>query len=216
MVANPVNTAGRIYELSQWNDKHPSVDPVTGQPIQAMPFFDRTIGFDSLPSNQPLPNLGLSRVFVITGTASCSTSEAFMNSLRGVGIEVIQIGSTTCGKPYGFYARENCGTAYFTIQFRGVNDIGFGDYTDGFSPANAGVQGTTVPGCSVGDDFSALLGDPNEARLAAALQYRTSQTCPAASGVGAPGVSKATGQLTTGDGLLPKSVWQSNRIMDLP
>ena len=33
-----------------------------------------------------------------------------------------QIGSTTCGKPYGFYPEENCGTTYFTIQFRGVNE----------------------------------------------------------------------------------------------
>ena len=58
-----------------------------------------------------------------------------MNGLRGVGVEVIQIGSTTCGKPYGFYPTDNCGTTYFTIQFKGVNDAGFGDYSDGFSPA---------------------------------------------------------------------------------
>jgi hypothetical protein len=57
-------------------------------------------------------------VFVLTGGGTCSASEAFMNGLRGVGVEVIQIGSTTCGKPYGFYAQENCGTTYFSIQFR--------------------------------------------------------------------------------------------------
>ena len=65
-----------------------------------------------------------------------------MNSLRGVDVEVIQIGSTTRGKPYGFYPTDNCGTTYFTIQFRASNAKGFGDYSDGFSPANtAGVQG---------------------------------------------------------------------------
>ena len=49
-------------------------------------------------------------------------------------MQVIEIGSTTCGKPYGFYPQDNCGTTYFSIEFRGVNDQGFGDYTDGFSP----------------------------------------------------------------------------------
>ena len=56
--------------------------------------------------------------------------------LRGIDIEVIQIGSTTCGKPYGFYGLDNCGTTYFTVQFRGVNAKGYGDYSDGFSPSN--------------------------------------------------------------------------------
>jgi hypothetical protein len=44
------------------------------------------------------------------------------DGLRGVGVEVIQIGTTTCGKPYGFYPFDNCGTTYFSVQFKGVND----------------------------------------------------------------------------------------------
>lgn len=216
MIAGPTSTNGRVYELPQWNDKHPTIDPVTGQAIQAMPFFSQTLGFDNLPANQVLPNLGLPRVFVITGSESCSTTEAVINSLQGVGIDVIQVGSTTCGKPYGFYASENCGTAYFLVQFRGVNDIGFGDYTDGFSPANSGIQGTTVPGCSVGDDFNALLGDPAEARLAATLTYRDNQTCPAATGNSNAGISKPTGRRVPADGIVPKSIWQKNRIMEMP
>ena len=55
---------------------------------------------------------------------------AVINGLRGVNVEVYVIGSTTCGKPYGFYPTDNCGTTYFSIQFRGVNALGFGDYTD--------------------------------------------------------------------------------------
>ena len=34
-------------------------------------------------------------------------------------VQVFQIGSTTCGKPYGFYPQDNCGTTYFSIQFQG-------------------------------------------------------------------------------------------------
>ena len=139
-----------------------------------------------------------------------------MNSLDGVDVEVIQIGSTTCGKPYGFYAIGNCGTTYFTIQFRGENDKGFGDYTDGFSAANqAGGAGTPLAGCSVADDFTHALGDPAESRLATALSYRDGVACPSATGVGGPGTLKASFgfDLSAVDGYAPKSIWHKNRII---
>lgn len=141
-----------------------------------------------------------------------------MNGLRGVDIEVIQIGSTTCGKPYGFYPVDNCGTTYFTIQFRGVNQKNFGDYTDGFSPANTAANvGTVVPGCSVADDFTNPLGVATEGRLAAALAYRDGQACPAASGLGpTPGLSKTSGALRPTDGVVYRSPFDSNRIMRQP
>jgi carboxyl-terminal processing protease len=87
------------------------------------------------------------------------------------------IGDTTCGKPYGFYGIDNCGTTYFTIQFKGVNATGFGDYTDGFSPPGAENVGVELPGCAVGDDLSKPLGDINEGRLSAALNYLATGSC---------------------------------------
>jgi hypothetical protein len=69
--------------------------------------------------------------------------------------------------------------SYFTVQFRGINEKNFGDYTDGFSSSNTNpVEGTPVPGCSVPDDFTHGFGDPSEARLAATLTYRETGTCP--------------------------------------
>jgi hypothetical protein len=182
-----------------------------------MPFHDTAQGF-TLPNGQALPTLDLPRVFVLTGSRTCSASEAIMNGLRGVDVEVIQIGSTTCGKPYGFYPTDNCGTTYFTVQFRGVNEKDFGDYTDGFSPANTSANvGTVVPGCSVADDFSKPLGDPTEVRLATALRYRDGQACPAASGFGpTPGLSKTAGVPQPADGVIYQSLWDSNRIMRQP
>ena len=140
-----------------------------------------------------------------------------MNGLRGVGVDVIQIGSTTCGKPYGFYPEGNCGTTYFTIQFRGVNAMGFGDYSDGFSPQNTvSTAGTLVPGCSVADDFASQLGDPTEARFAAALTYRDMGTCPAPTGAAGPGLSTLGTPTTLRDGVVIKSPWLGNRIMGRP
>jgi len=101
-----------------------------------------------------------------------------MNGLQGVNVQVIQIGSTTCGKPYGFYPQDNCGTTYFSIQFQSENASGFGDYPDGFSPANSTrLTSAVLPGCSVADDFSHELGDPDEGRLSAALAYRAGGAC---------------------------------------
>ena len=138
-----------------------------------------------------------------------------MNGLRGVGVEVIQIGSTTCGKPYGFYATDNCGTTYFTIQFRGVNALDFGDYTDGFSPNNtpAAQAGTVIPGCSIADDFTRQLGDPTESRLSMALAYRDGQSCPAATGLAPDGLSKSAMAPRNFNVVVPKSPWHTNRIV---
>ncbi|MGC8521459.1 MAG: S41 family peptidase [Steroidobacteraceae bacterium] len=189
MVAGPTQTAGETFYVQQFNDQHPTTNPVTGTPITPLPFLDTTQGF-SVKAGQALPTLDLSRVFVLTGADTCSASEAIINGLRGVGIEVYQFGSTTCGKPYGFYPQDNCGTTYFSIEFKGVNAKGFGDFGDGFSPENtASAPGVKLPGCSVADDFSHALGNPNEAVLSAALAYMADPSgtvCPAATGGGSP------------------------------
>jgi hypothetical protein len=128
-------------------------------------------------------------------------------------VEVIQIGSTTCGKPYGFFPASNCGTTYFTIQFQGINDKGFGDYPDGFSPVNTvSNAGVLLPGCSVGDDFTAALGDPGEARLAAAITHMNTGTCPIPSGFFGPKLL-TSGSLPADNTLINRTLWQQNRII---
>ena len=172
------NAVGQIFEELEFNSKHPEFNPVTGERISPKRFLSVTQGF-SVQEGTPLPRLGLERVFIISGSGTCSASESIINGLRGIDVEVILVGNTTCGKPYGFYAFDNCGTTYFSIQFKGKNNKGFGDYSDGFSPNNRPSEaGVPIKGCLVPDDFSHALGDPDEARLKAVLDYRQSQTCP--------------------------------------
>ena len=210
MVAGPAATTGRTFERTVFNDKYTTKDPVTGQALTPVPFHSSTLGFSG-PSGQALPTLNLSRVTVLTSGSTCSASESIVNSLRGVGVQVIEVGSTTCGKPYGFYPEDNCGTTYFSIEFQGVNELGFGNYPDGFSPANVtGAIGVPVPGCAVADDFGHALGDRNEGRLAAALGYLANQGCPAVSASSGSGVARAA---AAGEGLLHKSPWRENRIL---
>jgi carboxyl-terminal processing protease len=214
MIAGDARTSGQTFEKLQFNDKHPSIDPVTGQALTPMPFLNTS------SSNQALPSLNLSRVFVLTGGTTCSASESIINALRGVGVQVIQIGSTTCGKPYGFYPQPNCGTTYFSIQFRGVNAANFGDYTDGFAPSNApGVGGTRVAGegCSVADDFNDELGAVTEDRLSAALNYTVAPSCPAPTGL-KPSFTKPANDASVEDldVLVRKSPLLMNRILEAP
>jgi C-terminal processing protease CtpA/Prc len=220
MIAGPGQTSGKTFDQIKFNAKHPSVDPVLGTPIAPTPFNGNTLGFTpaSSPAGQALPYLGLSTVYVLTGSGTCSASEAVINGLRGAGVTVIQIGSTTCGKPYGFYPADNCGTTYFSIQFQGVNQAGFGNYPDGFVPQNGATTGidtgAILPGCSVADDFTHNLGDPAEARVATALSYRDGLACPAPTGLGAlPGLRQS---LAATEGKVYKSVFLSNRIMGKP
>ncbi|MCC6172763.1 MAG: peptidase [Gammaproteobacteria bacterium] len=210
MIAGPGHTTGKAFERLAFNDKYPSTNPITGAAITPTPFHPTARGF-SVSTGSALPTLNLARVFVLTGPGTCSASESIINGLRGAGVEVIQIGSATCGKPHGFYPQDNCGTTYFTIQFAGVNEQGFGDYSDGFRPQNTtGAGDARLPGCSVADDFTRELGDPLEARLAAALAYRQTRSCPAPSGTDEPRALEMTGSDAVA---LSKPEIRMNRIL---
>ena len=178
MIGGASAAQGRVFSELRFNDKHTAFNPVTGDVLRPSLFRTTGVGL-SLARGEPLPTLDLDRVFVLTGPGTCSASEAIINGLRGIDVEVILIGETTCGKPHGFYPRDNCGTTYFTVQFEIVNGTGFGDYAGGFTPDNAPTpDGVPVPGCVVGDDFDHAFGDTREARLNAALGYRNEMTCP--------------------------------------
>lgn len=173
MIAGSALTANRIYGKATFNDKHPVINPVTGNAIQATPFYDTS------STSVQLPSLNLNKVYILSSGRTCSASEALINGLRGIDVEVVLIGGTTCGKPYGFYSTDNCGTTYSTIQIREENAKGFGDYADGFSPQNvASGEGEFVQGCQVSEDFMHDLGNEQEVMLKAALDYRNSSICP--------------------------------------
>jgi hypothetical protein len=111
----------------------------------------------------------VARVFVLAGPRTCSASEQVINGLRGIGIDVIAIGDTSCGKPVGFLpASDGCGTTYSVVNFESVNARFEGRYFDGFAAT-----------CPVAEDVSRPLGAPDEPLLAAARQFADSGSCPA-------------------------------------
>ena len=152
---------GLVFEELETNGKIPSESWEFALEYAASDIIDEV--------DLTVPSLSLPRLFVLTGPQTCSASESIINSLRGVDIDVIVVGSPTCGKPYGFRPAENCGTVYHSINFRGVNAKGEADFENGFTPH-----------CPAAEDFNHQLGDPDEILLRTALAYRASGTCPPA------------------------------------
>lgn len=117
----------------------------------------------------PANAASVSRVYVLSGPRTCSASEQVINGLRGAGIDVVQIGDVTCGKPVGFNAQDGgCGQTYSVVTFESVNARDEGRYFDGFAPQ-----------CAVADDLDHPLGTTDEALLAAALTHADTGACPA-------------------------------------
>ncbi len=170
LIAGQSNTANEEYATLLYNDKRTADNVV-------FPFIKETIRDEG--ARQPLTSVDLNRVYILTTGATCSASEAVINGLRGIGVEVIQIGGATCGKAHGFNGVTNCGTRYFSIDFEVVNGQGFGEYVDGFEPVDSGDPMTNkVTGCKVKDDLSYALGDLSEPMLNTALFYRDNGECP--------------------------------------
>ena len=179
----------RIFEQATFNRKHPEK---TSDPFYTLRFFPVNIG------SLVFPQLNLPRVFVLTGPGTCSASESIINGLSPF-VQVITIGGTTCGKPYGMIQKNNCGTAYFAIEFSGVNDGGFGDYANGIAPT-----------CAASDDLEHALGDANETLLAAALAYRTAGSCPVVSASN-PHANKLESQSVRE---VYRAPWRENRVIN--
>lgn len=117
--------------------------------------------------------LGLSKIYVLATGGSASASEMVINSLRGVGIEVIHIGQQTNGKNVGMdrlpannktITFDGYNYEMWPITFKIKNNKDFCNYAGGFTPdylidefRNRNTVGVLE------------LGNPNEELLKAAL-----------------------------------------------
>lgn len=175
MVTGPASQ-GKVFEQLQYNAKRNEETAASALK------FSSSVQFAESQNavGTALPQLGLSRLFVLTSGATCSASESIINALRGIDVQVVLVGSTTCGKPYGFRRKDNCGWAYFPIEFQGTNAKGFGGYTTGFTPT-----------CQVADDTSVAAGDAGDPLLTAAQHYIDNNACPAGTATGAQSAARA-------------------------
>lgn len=161
------NVAGKTFIQYVANDQYAADTP----------YKFTTTGMYGVYKNTALPSLNFNRVYVLATHDTCSASELVVNSLRGAGVKVYLVGDSTCGKPYGFTPEDNCGTTYYTIQFKGINAKGYGEYSDGFVPAATDNGLDFVKGCEATDNLNYQLGDLAEPLLAKALTLRQTDGC---------------------------------------
>lgn len=157
---------GKVFARRQFNSKRQEETQHSAVPFSSQLLYAPAGSRHATGS--ALPVLELPRVYVLSTGNTCSASEAVVNGLRGAGVQVELIGQTTCGKPYGFLERKNCGLGINAIEFVLTNHLGQGHYTQGFAPT-----------CAVADDLQHALGDAQEGMLAAALRHMSGGTCPA-------------------------------------
>jgi hypothetical protein len=141
-----------------------------GQTYARLLYNDRqTSNNESFLLGNPGLWTGFNRVFVLMGERTCSASEQVINGLRGVGVNVVGIGGTSCGKPVGFLPQDNsCGTTYSVVNFEGVNARNEGRYFDGLQPT-----------CAVSEDVSRPIGDLADPLLTTAAYHIDAGACPA-------------------------------------
>ena len=110
-------------------------------------------------------SLNVSRVFFIVTGSTASASELLINNLLPE-MTVQLIGSTTYGKPVGFFAIPIGTYQLYTPEFETKNSLAQGGYYAGMTPATA-----NYPGVVATDDVTHDFGDTNEALLAKAIAY---------------------------------------------
>jgi C-terminal processing protease CtpA/Prc len=155
LASRVIGTGGedRHFLRYRFNDKYQS--RFTDQQLQ--------VSFKTLEHS-----LDLARVYVLTSPGTCSASELVINGLSPF-VEVVTIGSSTCGKPYGTQGEllnDSCNKVMHAVEVEFVNDAGVGGYADGL-PAT----------CAASDDFLSALGDPADPLLGTALEHLSTGTC---------------------------------------
>lgn len=130
-------------------------------------------------------DLDLSRVVVLTTPSTCSASELIINGLAPH-MEVVTIGTATCGKPVGQNPDFYCDQVLSAINFRTVNSLDQGEYFDGLSPS-----------CLVQDAIVADWGSLDDPIYAEAVNYINTGSCSTLAVASARGVVKTPAAQST-------------------
>lgn len=126
--------------------------------------FDYSVAGNAVNFSKHL-SLNVNRVFFIITGSTASASELTINNLRPI-MDVQFIGSTSYGKPVGFFDIDINKYQMYIPEFYTQNSTGQGGYYAGFTPNTAGY-----PGVQDYDDVTKDFGDPTEGLLAHALNY---------------------------------------------
>ncbi len=156
------------YNDKLQNDKYPLLAKKFGIDISKNPGEFKPANNQEVFSKKG--SLNISRVFFIVSGSTASASELTINNLIPE-MNVQLIGTTSYGKPVGFFAIPIGAYQYYTPEFETKNSAGQGGYYAGMTPGSV-----TYPGVQAADDVTHDFGDVNEALLAKAINYTVKGT----------------------------------------
>lgn len=156
------NARGKLMYKDSHNSKYATLDPKNF--YYRYGIRDNTVNY---AATAPANALALSRLVVIATGSSASASELFINVLEPY-TDVKIIGSTTYGKPAGYYGIPVMDHYSFPLAVRQVNANGYGDFYEGLKADKTQK-----------DDLARNWGDPEEACLKDALSYFRTGALPA-------------------------------------
>ncbi len=133
--------------------------------------FDYTVAGNTVKfSKDGVPTaLNLNHVFFIVTGSTASASELTINNLLPVtSLNVNLIGTTSYGKPVGFFDIDINKYQMYIPQFETKNSLGKGGYYAGMTPGTA-----DYPGKQASDDVTKDFGDPTESLLKYAINFVT-------------------------------------------
>ncbi len=179
------NPGGRATVASEFGARIGACK-VMGQEFGTIAFNER---YDDQDLTWDFPGhaikLELDRVYFLVSDDSCSASEMLIESLKPY-MDVVVVGDTTCGKPYGTMARERCGKALNLVETVWSNASGEGDYYEGLAPD-----------CPALDDTSIALGADDEVLLSNALAHIESGSCSTPNAAGESRLAARMGSAAT-------------------
>lgn len=126
--------------------------------------FDYTVAGNTVPFTKK-GSLAISRVFFIVTGSTASASELTINNLRPH-LDVQLIGTTSYGKPVGFFDIDINKYQMYIPEFETQNSASQGGYYTGMAPGTAGY-----PGVNDYDDPTKDFGDTTETLLSHAIHY---------------------------------------------
>lgn len=159
---------GGLVSVANKISSFPNGPATSGNVFASLLYNDKRSGNNESFRFQNYANAtGLSRVYVLTGPRTCSSSEQVINGLRPY-VTVVTIGDTTCGKPVGFLPQaDGCGSVVNAVNFETVNSQNQGRYFDGFDAT-----------CAVAEDFSQPQGSATDPLIIAAEDLADGFACP--------------------------------------
>ena len=156
---NTILTSGKAVLLAN----QIRVDPTTNQ-VYNYAQLDFSVAGNAVKFAK-VGSLNVNQVFFIVTGSTASASELTINNLLPE-MPVQLIGTTTYGKPVGFFDIDINKYQLYTPEFATMNSSNQGGYYTGMTP---GVS--PYPGVNDYDDVTRDFGDPAEGLLAHALNY---------------------------------------------